>query len=52
MRQQLSPELLQQIPRLLIVDPELERLTNEEAYAWEESEEEDAKESEASQDND
>ena len=40
MRQQLSPELLQQIPPLTPVDPELERLTDEEAYAQEEPEEE------------
>ena len=40
MRQQLSPELLQQIPLLSPVDPELKCLTDEEAYAQEEPEEE------------
>ena len=58
MRQQLSPELLKQIPSLPPADPELEHLTDEETYAQEESEEEakgvaedeDAKDSEASED--
>ena len=40
MRQQLSPQLLQQIPPLPPADPELERLTDEEAYAQEEPEDE------------
>ena len=60
MRQQLSLELLQQIPLLPPTDPELEHLTDEEEYAQEEQEEEaeraakdeDAEGSEASEDDD
>ena len=60
MRQQLSPELLQQIPFLPPTDPELEHLTNEEEYAQKEQQEEaeravedeDAEDSRASKDDD
>ena len=49
MRQQLSPELLQQIPPLPPTDAELECLTNEEAYAQEELEKEVEEEAEDSE---
>ena len=49
MRQQLSPELLQQIPPLPSADLELKCLTDEEAYAQEEPEEEAKEEAEDSE---